>query len=197
MGRVKPCIGLLEFSSIAAGYEATDAAMKEAPIEVLLSRPASPGKHLLLVTGEVDDVKSSLARGRMGRQDVILDELVLPNAHPDLAAALAGPRPTKGIEAVGVVETLTVATAIVAADIAVKRATVHLLCLVLANVIGGKAYFGVAGETSNVEAAVEAAAEFARERAVLARTMILPSPDPRLIDYLIAYPDPAPRFPIL
>ena len=196
MGRLKPCIGLLEFSSIAAGYEATDAAMKEAPIEVLLSRPVSPGKHLLLVTGEVDEVKSALAKARSGRLDALLDELVLPNAHPDLATALAGPRPARDVEAVGLVETLTVATAIVGADIAVKRASVHLLCLVLANVIGGKAYFAVAGETSNVESAVASAAEFARERAVLARTMVLPSPDPRLLEYLVAYPDPAPRFPM-
>lgn len=196
MARLKPCIGLLELSSIAAGYEATDAAMKEAPIEVLLSRPASPGKHLLLITGDVDDVKCALAKARAGRQDTLLDELILPNAHPDIAPALAGARPAPGIEAVGLVETLTVATAIVGADIALKRASVHLLCLVLANGIGGKGYFCVGGAVSDVEASVAAAAEFARERAVLARTMVLPNPDPRLLEYLVAYPDPAPRFPI-
>lgn len=178
------CIGLLEFSSIAAGIEALDAMLKAAPVRVVLARAVSPGKYLALVTGEVDAVKDAVHAGRTGREDALLDELLLPNVHPEVFAALAGPVRVELLDAVGVIETVTVSAAIVAADLAVKTASVTLLDLRLANGLGGKGTVTMTGEVSDVRAAVDEGAGYARERGTLTRAVVIPRPHPDLLENL-------------
>lgn len=181
-----PCIALLEFSSIAAGVAALDDMLKDAPVRIVLARPVSPGKYLILVTGDVDPVKSAVAAGRVGRVDALVDELVLPNAHEAIYAALNGPVRVPVLDAVAVIETSSAAAAIVAADLAVKMASVTLLDLRLANGLGGKGYLVLCGEIGDLEAAVEAGAASARERNKLVRHCVLPRPHPDLIEGLYA-----------
>jgi microcompartment protein CcmL/EutN len=57
-------------------------------------------------------------------------------------------------EALGVIETATVAATLQAADAAVKGATVDLLEVHLADGLGGKAYALFSGSVSDVQAAV-------------------------------------------
>ena len=51
-----PAIGLLELQSIARGVTVADALVKRAAVQLVLNRPVSPGKHLVLCGGEVGDV---------------------------------------------------------------------------------------------------------------------------------------------
>ena len=46
-------LGLLEFSSVARGYEAADAALKTAPVDLVLARSVCPGKYLVALAGNV------------------------------------------------------------------------------------------------------------------------------------------------
>ncbi len=152
---VEPALALLELDSIAAGIEAGDAMAKRAPIEVLRAGTVHPGKYLVLVGGAVGDVEEALAAGREVGAAAVRDVVFLPNVHPDVVAAMRGARGIATGEALGVIETATVAAAIEAADAGLKGAGVRLLELRLADDLGGKGYLLFDGPVAEVEAAVE------------------------------------------
>jgi microcompartment protein CcmL/EutN len=155
-----PAIGLLEFDSIAAGIVAGDAMAKSSPVSSLFAGTVHPGRYLVLVGGDTAAVEIALDAGGT---DTVVDSLFLPDVHP----AVDG-------DAVGIVESSTVATAIVAADAGVKNAGVTLPALRLADDLGGKAYCLFVGPVADVEAAVEGAVA-ATERAErpLVRTTVI------------------------
>jgi microcompartment protein CcmL/EutN len=171
-----PALGLLEIASIAEGFAAADRVVKAAPVRLLLCRAASPGKHLVLFAGEVAAVTASLRAGSEGLSRPPLDTLLLPQADPGVVAALASPRRKVAIDAAGIVECATVATLLVAADVAVKTADVELLAIRAAVGLGGKSYFVCSGEVAQVRAAVNAAAGFAQSRDQLVGQVVLPQP---------------------
>jgi microcompartment protein CcmL/EutN len=152
-----PALGLLEFSSIASGIVAGDAMAKRAPVGSLHAGTVHPGKYLVLVGGEVAAVEEALAAGRAAAGAALVDELFLPAVDPTVIAALRGGRLGDGGEALGVVETRTVAATLRAADAGVKGAAVTLLEVRLADGLGGKAFALFGGTVSDVEAAVERA----------------------------------------
>ncbi len=152
-----PCLALLEIDGIARGYVAADALVKRAPVRILSAEAVTPGKYLLLFAGEVAEVGEALAAGKAVAEGRLLDELYLPQAHPELLLTLPAPRPLPP-GALGIVETLGAAGALLAADAACKAARVALGTLHLAKGIGGKGYFTLGGEQPDVEAALEAAA---------------------------------------
>jgi len=152
---LNPAIGLLEFESIARGIEAGDAMAKRSPLEVLRAGTVHPGKYLVLVGGLTADVEEALAAGRA--RGGVSDELFLPDVHPDVVASIGGVRRSEADgEALGVVETMTVAAVIRAADAGVKAARVAIRELRLADDLGGKGYVLFGGEVAEVEAAVDA-----------------------------------------
>lgn len=181
----EPCIGLLEFSSLAAGIEATDFMLKEAPVQGLMSRSVCPGKWFVLIAGAVDDVRSALRAGRAGREDTLVDEFILPNAHPSLFTAMNAMTKVEDLDALGVIETFSVASTIVAADVAVKRGNIRLIDIRLANGLGGKSYVTLTGEVSDVRAAVQLAAQGARDKGVLTREVVIPRPHADLKNFLV------------
>jgi microcompartment protein CcmL/EutN len=152
---VEPALALLELDSIAAGIAAGDAMAKRAPIDVLRAGTVHPGKYLVLIGGAVGDVEEALEAGREVGASSILDVVLLPNVHPELVAAIRGARLAPAGEALGVIETATVAAIVEAADAGLKGAAVHLLELRLADDLGGKGYLLFDGTVANVEAAVE------------------------------------------
>ena len=151
---IEPALGLLEFESIAVGIAAGDAMAKRAPVRVLHAGTVHPGRYLVLVGGEVADVEEALQAGRAAGVEAMIDMVFLPHVHPDVAAAVAGVRRHAAGEALGVIETPTVASIIDAADAGVKGARVRLLELRLADGLGGKGYLLFDGPVSEVEAAV-------------------------------------------
>lgn len=152
---IEPALGLLELDSIAAGIEAGDAMAKRAPIDVIRAGTVHPGKYLVLVGGAVADVEEALAAGREVGGASVLDVVFLPNVHPGVVAAMRGARRDAAGEALGVIETTTVAAIIEAADAGLKGAQVTLLELRLADDLGGKGYLLFDGPVAEVEAAVE------------------------------------------
>lgn len=149
-----PALALLEFHSIAAGIEAADAMVKRAPVERILTGTIQPGYYLALVTGEVADVTEAVDAGVRVGGEALRDRLLLPNVHPGVVEALRGARAPGATDALGVVETATVAAAIVAADAGLKGAEVRLNQLRLGDGLGGKGLAIFAGVVSDVEAAV-------------------------------------------
>jgi microcompartment protein CcmL/EutN len=156
---IQPALALLELDSIAVGIEAGDAMAKRAPIDVIRAGTVHPGKYLVLVGGAVADVEEALEAGREVGGSSVLDVVLLPNAHPELASAIRGERRTPEHEALGIVETTTVAAVIEAADAGLKGAHVRLLEIRLADDLGGKGYLLFDGTLTDVEAAVAIALE--------------------------------------
>jgi microcompartment protein CcmL/EutN len=132
---------------------------KRAPIDVLRSGTIHPGRYLVLVGGSVGDVEEAFLAGREIGGPCLLDTVFLPNVHAQVVAALRGARLAGTGEALGVIETETVASVICAADAGVKGAKVRLLDLRLGDGIGGKGYLLFDGVVSEVEAAVAIACE--------------------------------------
>lgn len=151
-------MALLELDSIARGLLAADALLKQAPVDIALAEPTTPGKYLLLFSGGVAEVEESFKAGLEVAGSTLLDKLFLPQAATALVRGLSGTFQEDRQESVGVVETQTVASTLLAADTALKQAEVSLTRLHLARGIGGKGYFALTGELHMVEAALEAAA---------------------------------------
>lgn len=184
-----PCIGMLEFSSVATGLEATDAILKFASVRILISRTVSPGKQFTLFTGPVEEVRSGLRAGREDRTDFLADELLLPQVHEDIFRVLEEKRSTESLErsekeALGIIETFTLAGAIEAADKAAKTGRITLLYLRLGLGLGGKSYFYFVGETSNTETALAAASEVAREDSRLVNSVFIPQFHEGMLPYI-------------
>jgi microcompartment protein CcmL/EutN len=168
-----PALGLLETSSIARGIVVADAMVKKAPVELVLARPVSPGKHLTLVSGAVADVNEAMACGIETAAATLVDRLELAQVADELLRALASQAIHVAVDqSVGIFETFSVASTLLAADAACKAALVTLSELRLADGLGGKAYFVVSGEQGDVEAALYAAERITPTGLMLARELI-------------------------
>lgn len=185
VGGTGPCVALLELASIAAGIEAVDVLLKEADVALLVAEPVTPGKYVILFTGEVEDVTSAWRRGSELAADVLIDALFIPNLEPTLLDLVRGARPVvAGLDALGVIETLSVASTIRAADIASKTASLRLVSLELAKGIGGKSYVTFTGEIGDVEAALDAGAADPERAGLLVRRVAIPNPHDGLAEVL-------------
>jgi microcompartment protein CcmL/EutN len=168
-----PALGFLETSSIASGIEATDAMMKKARVELLLTTIVPRGKYLVMVGGAVADVEQSLAAGRETAGKTVLDEFLIQGVHPQLPPAIKGRVAVPRLEAVGVIETKEVASAIFAGDAAVKAAAVTLI--EARNQPGGKGMVVLTGDVGAVEAAVAAGVATIKKEGMLVGRVVIPS----------------------
>ena len=171
---IEPALALVEFSSIAAGIEAADAMAKRAPLDVITAGTVHNGKYLVLIGGQVAHVEESLASGRETGGTAILDFVFLPQVHPEVVETIGGARTPDEEDALGVIETETVASAIQAADAGIKGAKVRLVEVRLADGLGGKGIVLFSGLVSNVEAAVEMGKEALERPELLVREVVIP-----------------------
>jgi microcompartment protein CcmL/EutN len=167
-----PAIGFLETSSIAKGVEATDAILKKAQVELLLTNIVPRGKYLVMFGGAVADVQQSLEAGIETAGASVVDHFLIQNAHPQLAPAIKGRVKVAEIEAVGLIETKEVASAIYAGDAAVKAANVTLI--EARNQPGAKGLVVVTGEVGAVRAAVAAGVASVKKDGMLVSQVVIP-----------------------
>ena len=177
-----PCIGFLESSSIAKGIEATDAMMKMADVELLMTTIIPRGKYLIMIGGRVADVEASLRAGLGVAAGTVLDQFIIQNVHPDLPAAIKGRVKVDRIEAVGIIETKEVASAIYAADAAVKSAAIQLI--EARNQPGGKGLVVLTGEVGAVRTAVAAGVSSVKKDGMLIGEVVIPYAHPALVKSL-------------
>lgn len=167
-----PAVALLEFASVAVGIEAGDAMVKRAPLGVINTGTVQPGKYLVLIAGDTASVEESIAAGTSLAGEALVDIVFLPDIHPDVVAAIQGDRTFGDGEALGIIETHTVAGIIEAADAAVKAATVTAAQIEMADGLGGKGYALFGGVVSEVEVAVEAGVAALDPAQLVARVVI-------------------------
>jgi len=186
----QPAVALLEFDSIAFGVRAGDAMVKRAPVDVAYAGTIHPGNYLVLVAGNVACVDEAYKAGLGAGAEALIDQLFLPAVHPQVVQALLGRRGSKSGEALGMVETRTVAAVIGAADCGLKGADVSLVEIRLADRIGGKGYCAFSGPLAEVEAAVEVAVNRMPSPDVLVADVVIP----QFHEEMSANLDAAPEF---
>lgn len=173
-GMTEPALALVDFSSIAVGIEAADAMVKRAEIDVIRAGTVQPGRYLVLIGGTVADVQESLGAGRDVGGEAVLDYVFLPHVHPEVVEAIGGGRVPDVADALGIVETASVAAAIHAADAGIKGAAVRLVELRLADGLGGKGIVLYSGLVADVQAAVEIGVEVLARPDLLIRQVVIP-----------------------
>lgn len=178
-------IGLLELSSVAAGFEAVDAMLKTAPVEVLLARSICSGKYLTIIAGDVASVQSALEAGTGVQRLAVIDWQVIPRVHEKVFPAIGGAVVPQLRGAFGCIETFSVVCGIHSADAACKAADVDLLELRAAMALGGKAFVTLTGDVGAVTAAVEAGRQVASDEGLLVNAVVIPGPHPGLLTEIV------------
>lgn len=178
-------IGLVELNSIAKGIEVTDIMLKMADVTLLTSKTICPGKYIVMVGGEVAAVNQSVSAGAEAGGFLMVDKFVLPNIHPSVLPAISGVTNVDKRQAIGVVETYSVAACIEAADAAVKAANITLIRVHMAFGIGGKCYFVASGDVADIQTAVDVGTKSAGAKGLLVYSMVVPRPHPDLWQQLI------------
>lgn len=171
-------VGLLELSSVAAGFRVADTALKAGDVRLLLSRSICSGKYMVLLGGDPASVQAAVEAACTAADGFLIDHVVLASIHPDVLAAIGRAQLPPAGGALGVLESFNVAAMIRAADTMAKSAAVTLLELRLAMALGGKAFCTLTGDVSSVNAAVKAGAQSLAEAGVLVDAVVLPRPHP-------------------
>ena len=177
----KPAIALIELRSIARGLKTCDEMMKKAPVQLLEARTLCPGKYMILVAGSVAPVEESFNKGMEIGDDMVVEELFLPNAHEQLIPAMEVCTTPPKVDALAVLETFTVASTILAADASAKAANISLIEMRLANGLGGKSFYTMTGEIAEIEAAVDAGKKAIEDMSTLVAVEIMPRPHKDLV----------------
>ena len=180
-------IGIIELSSIAAGYQAHDAMLKAADVESIIARTICSGKFLVVIGGSVSAVTSALDAGKNVAGGFLIEALNIPNIDRQVFAALSGTvqLPANHSRAMGIVETFSATPIIEAADAAVKTADVTLYRVHVSMAIGGKGFMLLNGDVAAVNSAVAAAKEVIKVSGMLVNTVVIPSASPQLfMDYV-------------
>ncbi|MBI6545491.1 MAG: BMC domain-containing protein, partial [Cyanobacteria bacterium NC_groundwater_1444_Ag_S-0.65um_54_12] len=172
----EPALALIECASIALGFGVADAIVKKAPVRLLRAQTCSPGKFLVLYAGDVASVAEAHAAGIDAAGAALIDEVFLPGAHPDLLRSLQGQTAVSTLDSYGIIETFSLATAILAADIAVKATPVIILELRIPVGTGGKSFVSLTGTLEDLQVSLEQALERIRPSGMLCQHLIIPNP---------------------
>ena len=180
-------IGVVEVLSIPLGVLAGDQMLKTAEVALVAAQTACAGKYVVVVSGETAAVQSSVAAGETAAGAALVDSVLIPNIDERVVAAMGGACDVTDVQAVGVMETFSLTSAIQAADAAVKAAAVDLIEVRLGRGLGGKSFLVVTGEVAAVEAAMQAAEAGAGEESdrLIAGSVVIPAPHRDIIRALL------------
>ena len=177
-------LGMVELNSISQGILAADAILKAANVSIVRAQPVCPGKYIVIVNGSVADVKASVEAGSEAAAEHLLDSMIIPRVHEDVIRAMNGCVDLAGVEALGVIETYSLAQALLSADAAVKSADVALMEIRLGTGLGGKSFVLLTGSVSAARAAVEAGVGERGDDGMVVSSVVIPAPHPELTEAL-------------
>lgn len=179
-----PAIGMIETNSIARGILVHDVMLKKATVHIVQSNSICPGKYIVFIAGLEADVEEAMQDGMHYGGSAVVDSLYIPNIREEVFPAMIGGIQDIAIDSVVIVETFSVSSAIILADMALKRNNVSLLDLRLAQGLGGKAYFILTGPLYEVEESVKHLEE-ETEPGMLVNIELIPAPHEGLSDAII------------
>jgi len=126
-----------------------------------------------------------VAKGIAIGTDSVVDSLIIPNIHEQIFPAILGTSAVSKLETLGIIETFSVASGIIAGDVAAKDAEITLIEIRLARGLGGKSFVTLTGFIADVEAAVSAGSKAISESGMLVREVVIPNPRHDLDTYLL------------
>ncbi len=173
---MKKALGMIEFKTVASGITATDVMLKTSQVEVVQAGPVCPGKYLATISGDISAVKAAIEAAESYAPHMLIDKFLLGNPHETVQPAICGALEVKEKGALGIIETFTAASAVVAADTAAKTAIVELIEIRLAKGMCGKSYVLITGSVSAVTAAIDKAKQGV-EDGMLLDTSVIAGPD--------------------
>ena len=181
---MKKALGMIEFKTVASGITATDIMLKTADVEVVQASPVCPGKYLATIIGEISAVKAAIEAAERYNPSMLVDKFLLGNPHDDIQPAICGALSVRRKGAIGILETFTASSAVVAADTAAKTALVDLVEIRLAKGMCGKSYIILTGSVSSVTAAIERA-KSGVEDGIFLDSSVIAGPDERLWESIL------------
>lgn len=179
-------IGLLELKSIPVGIETADEMIKAANVQLLTASPTCPGKYIIIISGNVGAVKSSMNVGVRIAGSYLVGHHIINNVHESLPSAILGVTEVEKIASIGVIETISGLSAVNAGDIAAKAAKIEMLEIRIARGLGGKGFLVFTGEVSSVRSAVKAVANIMGETGEITSHCVIPSPHKDLVKQILA-----------
>lgn len=181
----KNSIGLVEMGSIAAGFLVSDAMLKSADVALVLARTICSGKYMVLVKGDVAAIEAAVKAGCAAGAFSVIDTFIIANVHESIFPAISGINKVEHLEALGIIESFSVASLIEGADAMAKSANVRLLEVRLAMALGGKAFASCTGSVAAVTVAVEAGAQMIGRKGLLVNKVVIAQPRPELLNEMI------------
>ena len=174
-------LGMVEVNSIPKGIEAGDSMLKAADVSLSSAQTACAGKYIVIVYGDVAAVKASVEAGRETAEETLVDSIVIPNVDNQVIRAISGCTEVDTRDSLGIIETFSLASAIICADYAVKSAEIELIEIRLGRGLGGKSFITLTGDVAATKHAVETAASVEEAQGMVARTVVIPSPHPDMM----------------
>jgi len=178
-------IGLMELKSIPIGIETADEMLKAADVQLLAATPICPGKYIIIISGNVSAVKSSMTTGTRVGSTFIVTEHIITSAHESLPSAIIGLSTVEKVISLGVIETISALAAVCAGDIAVKVAKIELLEIRIARGLGGKGFLTFTGDIAAVRSAVNSCIRQLGETGEITSYSVVASPHPEILKQLL------------
>lgn len=178
-------IGMVEYKTVSTGVRAADTMVKTSAVRIIEAQTVCPGKYIVIITGELSAVKASVDASKELCREELIDSFVLGNPHESIFSAIYGAAKIENARALGVLETFSAASIIVAADVAAKTAEVDLIELRIARGMCGKSYMFLTGEIAAVQAAVEHAKQAVGDNGMYLNSSVIANPDKSLWDSIL------------
>lgn len=176
---------MVEYKTVSTGIQAADLMLKTAEVEILEAQVVCPGKYIVMITGDLSAVNASVEASRVQYAQELIDSFILGNPHESIFSAIYGAAQIGEVRALGILETFSAPSIIVAADTAAKTSLVDLIELRIAKGMCGKSYLLLTGDVAAVMAAIERAREEVSESGMFLEASVIPNPDKRLWDSIL------------
>jgi len=170
-------LAVVEFKSIATGIFTTDAMLKAAKVNLIMSTTLCPGKYLTIVEGDTSAVESSLKiADEIGGRHVYSSEVI--NAiSSKVINAINGRLQNKAGGSIAIIESMQMAALISSADEVVDAVQIEFVDFRLARGCGANSFYIFSGELSSVKEGAGTAAMFLRDRGALLAFRVISGPD--------------------
>lgn len=177
-------IGMIEFNSIARGIYVADQMVKTSDVEIVTANSVCPGKYIAIVHGDVSSVETSVKKGLETAGEFFVDSIVIPNVHAGVFPAVVSATIPEEIQALGILESYSLATMVIATDAVLKAAQLEPIEVRLGTGLGGKSYFTFTGDVAAVKAGIEVGKEIIGGNGMMINAEVIPSPSKELIETL-------------
>ncbi len=173
-------VGLLELGQIAPGYLIANEVSKHTSVRILQAGTICPGGFLMVILGDTADVQVAMEMVEKLNMQGVLSHGMLANIDHRVLEAMVEFKEIPRDTAIGIVETIGVAPAVLAADGAVKSGAVELVELRLTGGMAGKALIILAGSVDAVKSALDYV-QGSLNPSDIVSAVLLASPHPRLL----------------